>query len=174
MSFSHFRSQLSWHPSCRHFVKLENIMKCGVLTHDLSVNILQRHLVSVSGFPSLWLQPIQCSVYSQLIVSDLDEKHLLLKSHHLWTSYSIHGLAVTVLNLHSSMNLNRFHTFTIQKLKKTELCSSLVQVTSGVAIFILILQRYVCICTMLSPTGHSARLPTYRITAWNLDLLLQI
>ena len=82
--------------------------------------MLQYHSVSLGSFPSLWLQLLQCSVESQLVVPDLDEENLPLKSHHLQTSYSIRRLAAVTnmhhrIELHSSMNFIRFHTFTTQK-----------------------------------------------------------
>ena len=88
--------------------------------------MLQYHSVSLCGFPSLWLQLLQCSVESQLVVPDLDEEHLPLKSYHLRTSYSIRRLAAVTnmhhrMNLHSSMNFSRFHTFTTQKPNNTTL-----------------------------------------------------
>jgi len=85
---------------------------------------------------------------------------------------------ITILNLHSSMNFNRFHTFTMQKLNNTTLFfpgaslkwgSHLYTDTVMLFVHLHYAATYRSFCMLFV-----ARLPTYRIMAWNFNFLLQI
>ena len=129
------------------------------------------------------LQLLQCSVESQLVVPDLDEEHLPL-SHTIcelptpFVDLLLWQTCITVLNLHSSMNFNRFHSFTMQKPNNITLFfpgaslkwgSHLCTDTVTVFVHLHYAATYRPFCTLFV-----ARLPTYRIMVRNFNILLQI
>ena len=123
----------------------------------------------------LWLLQLLCLTWTRSI---FHWSHTICELPTPFVDLLLWQTCITVLNLHSSMNFNRFHTFTTQKPNNRMLFFPAASLKRGSHLYTdtLTLFVYLHYAATYRPfcTLFAARLPTYRIMARNFDFLLQI
>ena len=147
-SFFQLCSQLAWHPPCRHFMELQNILDemvcwsmthtqmCGYFIHCYAAIFLHDGFLCCNG---LWCHYSLCLTKSRRVCYRTNVVHVLLVHSYNCCTDRHASPFWTFICRWMSMG------FTPSLLSKrlTERCSSLVYVASGAAIFTLLLRRRV-------------------------------